>query len=127
MVELSRAIVSARNARGMSVTQVPSRVRGLGMLSNDCAPTEAISSGTVSAASQQDRRRSEPSDGDLFFEKTGISREMAFRLAYRSDIEFAFTPRAYKHELRRLHGRLAHPRDVFGVKEPAFEEIPIRR
>ena len=32
MVELRCAIVSARSVPGMSVTQVPSRVRGLGML-----------------------------------------------------------------------------------------------
>ena len=65
MVELSRATVSARNAPGMSVTQVPSRVRGLGMLPSGSAPIVAITSGTVRASSQQDRRSSEPIDGEV--------------------------------------------------------------
>jgi len=45
MVELSRAIVSARSIPGMSVTQVPSRVRGLGMPVSGSAPTAAINRG----------------------------------------------------------------------------------
>ena len=50
MVELSRAIVSARSIPGMSVTQVPSRARGLGMLVSGSAPAAAIKRG-MSAAS----------------------------------------------------------------------------
>ena len=42
MVELSCAIVSERSIPGMSVTQVPSRPRGLGMLVSGSAPVITI-------------------------------------------------------------------------------------
>jgi hypothetical protein len=62
MVELSRAIVSARSFPGMSVTEVPSRLRGLGMLVSDSAPVAATKRGmsaprAIKARDRIDRQR----------------------------------------------------------------------
>ena len=45
------------------------------------------------------------------------------RSAHRADIEFAFTPRAFKHEHRRIKGDLRHPLEKFELKE--FDEVDL--
>jgi hypothetical protein len=57
IVALSRPIVSARSIPGMSVTQVPSRVRGLGMLVSGSAPAAAMASETITPRASKTQAR----------------------------------------------------------------------